>query len=79
MVFDPNDATKAIGIENLDISGVLFNVEFTDSQPAAATYGEFPGVFAIYNLEDEAAHAMDAVDDALSAAIGVSSALVLRH
>ena len=69
VIRDPSDATKAIGIENLDISGVLLNVEFTDLQPAAATYGEFPGDFAIFDLEDEAALAMDAVDDALSAAI----------
>jgi len=73
VIRDPNNATKAIGIENMDVESILFNVEFTDLQPAAVTYGEFPGVFSIFNLEDEAGHAMDAVDDVLSAAIDVFS------
>jgi hypothetical protein len=72
VIFDPGDPTKAIGIENLEIGGVLFNVEFTGLQSAAATYGAFPGVFnPAFDLEDEAALAMDAVDNALTAEGGV--------
>ena len=70
VVVDPGDTTKAIGIDNLEINGALFNVDFTDQQSAAATYGPFPGtLFLFLDLPDKAeaiADTMDLINEALN-------------
>ncbi len=75
VIFDPNDATKAIGIQNLDINGALFNVEFTNRQVARLTYGPFPGsllLFLPFSLKGEAVGAVvDLINDALNVQTGV--------
>jgi hypothetical protein len=64
--FDPNDSTKATGIENLDIGGTLYNVAFTAMQTAAAeVYGPFPGTFD-FDTNQTAADAAHAVNNALN-------------
>ena len=44
VIFDPNNTTKAIGIENLNVNGNLYNVDFVHSL-ADQVYGEFEGTF----------------------------------
>jgi len=69
VVVDPSDSTKAIGIRNLEIGGggitgsSLFNVDFTDQQSAAATYGPFPGdLFLFLPLDGKAEAIADTMD-----------------
>ena len=75
VIFDPNDATKAIGIQNLDINGALFNVEFTNRQVARLTYGPFPGSLFLFlpfsQKAEELAAVVDLVNDALNVEGGV--------
>lgn len=39
--FDPNDLTKAIGIDNLDVGGATYDVAFTTLEDANTVYGDF--------------------------------------
>jgi len=75
VIFDPNDETKAIGIQNLDIDGALFNVEFTNRQVAHVTYGDFPGSLFLWlpfsQKDTEVAAVVDLVNAALNAEGGV--------
>lgn len=43
--FDPAVTTQAIAISNLDVAGVLYDVEFTDLTSAMNVYGTFPGAY----------------------------------
>jgi hypothetical protein len=71
VIFDGDDATKVIGIENLEIVGIdFFDVEFTGLQSAAATYGLFPGNLD-FHTDGGAIGAMDAVNAAFNAEGGV--------
>ena len=72
VIFDPNNATKAIGIANLDIAGTLFNVEFTPDLTAGLVYGDFPSSFDFITSETALAVTI-AVDEALNAEGGVFS------
>jgi len=67
VVFDPEQSTKAIGINNLTIDGTIYNVTFTIVQRAAETYGAFPGVYE-FTTEESAAVAVDAVAAVLTEA-----------
>ena len=69
VILDPSDSTKAIGIRNLEIGGggitgsSLFNVDFTDQQSAASTYGPFPGdLFLFLPLDGKAEAIADTMD-----------------
>jgi hypothetical protein len=70
VIFDPNNATKAIGVVNLDIGGILFNVDFTPEVTAGLVYGGFPSIFD-FITEQTAAVAMIALNNALNAQGGV--------
>jgi hypothetical protein len=71
VILDPNDSTKAIGIENLEIGGIgLFNVDFTGLQSADVTYGMFPGNLD-FILQNSARVATDTVNAALNAEGGI--------
>jgi hypothetical protein len=66
VIFDPNDSTKATGIENLDIGDTFYNVAFTaNSTGAFQVYGPFPGTFD-FDTSQTAADAADAVNNALN-------------
>jgi hypothetical protein len=66
VIFDPNDSTKATGIEDLDIGGTLYNVTFTETSTAAVqVYGPFPGTFD-FDTSQTAADAANAVNNALN-------------
>jgi hypothetical protein len=66
VIFDSSDSTKAIGIENLDILGELYNVTFTPPSTAAVTvYGPFPGTYD-FDTTSEALEAVQTVNDALN-------------
>ena len=63
-----NGTSKAIGIENLDIDGTLYNVAFMSTGTVAAqVYGIFPGHFD-FSLATTAAAAVDAVNSELNKA-----------
>jgi hypothetical protein len=63
VILDPGDSSKAIGIDNLDIDGALFDVDFTDQQSAASTYGPFPGdLFLFLPLDGKAEAIADTMD-----------------
>jgi len=70
VIFDPNNATKAIGVVNLDIGGILFNVDFTPEATAGLVYGDFPSIFD-FTTSDAAAAAMISLNAALNAEGGV--------
>ena len=72
VIFDPNNATKAIGIANLDIAGTPHDVDFTPEVSALVPYGAFPSLFDFITPE-AATVAVDAVNDALNAEGGVFS------
>ena len=78
VIFDPDDATKAIGIENLSYNNELWNVDFTDVVSARNVYGDFPGRYD-FPGKDLAEGAILAVNDALntSVATGVGSETLL--
>jgi len=65
--FDPNNSTKAIGIENFDIDSKLYTVVFTDKEKVAEQiYGAFPGTFDFdFGQSKDAA---DGVNEELNAA-----------
>jgi hypothetical protein len=68
VVFDPNNSTQATGIENLNIGGTFYNVEFTSTGTVAGqVYGMFPGRFD-FTLATTAAAAVDAVNRELNKA-----------
>jgi hypothetical protein len=48
VILDPVLSSKAIGIENLDIDGALFDVAFTTRQSAESTYGPYPGPLFLF-------------------------------
>jgi len=63
---DPADG-KAIGINNLNIGGNIYNVDFTAVLRAAEVYGAFPGVYE-FTTTETAAVAVDAVTAVLTEA-----------
>jgi hypothetical protein len=66
VIFDSSDSTKAIGIENLEIIGKLYNVTFTPPSTAAVqVYGSFPGTYD-FDTSSEALEAVQTVNDALN-------------
>ena len=70
--FDPNNPTRATGIDNLDIDGTLYNVVFTsDDIPLVQIYGQFPGTFD-FDTQETAGNAADAVNNELDAAGALS-------
>jgi len=67
VIFSATIPTQAIGIEDLDVNGTLYDVDFTEPETVAAqVYGEFPGTFD-FNTRETAAAAADAVNAALTA------------
>ena len=72
VIFDPDDSMRAIGVENLDIAGVSYDVHFTPDLTAGLVYGEFPSNFDFITSE-AASVATIAVNNALNAQGGVFS------
>ena len=74
VLFDPDDATKAIGIQNLSYNNELWNVGFTDFVSARSVYGDHPGIYDFPGI-DLAEGAIVAVNTALNASVatGVGS------
>jgi hypothetical protein len=64
VIFDPDDSSKAIGIDNLFVSGMFYDVAFTTSTTADTVYGTFPGSFNVTAASAELAN--DAVNAALN-------------
>ena len=71
VIFDPDDATRAIRIENLAYDGDLWDVTFTGNVNAASVYGDFPGMFD-FGSDALAAGAVDAVNAELNTADAAS-------
>ena len=68
-----NGTSKAIGIQNLDIDGTVYNVDFTSTGTVAAqVYGIFLGKFD-FSLATTAAAAVDAVNSELNKADAAES------
>jgi hypothetical protein len=57
---------KAIGIDNLNVNGILYNVIFDEQTPALGVYGALPGTFD-FTSGPSASDAVDAVIAALNA------------
>jgi hypothetical protein len=64
--FDPSDPERAIGINNLDVGGTLYNVAFISQTTAQSLYGDVPGVFDFPDSASASA-AVDAVNVELNA------------
>ena len=67
VVFDPTVLDKAIGITNLDIDGLFYDVEFLEGAEAFYVYGEPPSFD--FDQQTEAGAAVDAVNAAFNASI----------
>jgi len=65
VIFTEKLAGKAIGITNLEIDGMLYDVAFAEQQTAAGIYDELPGNFT-FTTSESAAAAVDAVNVALN-------------
>jgi hypothetical protein len=68
VIFDTDDATKAIGIEDLSYNGELWDVDFTDFVTAGSVYGDHPGKYDFPGV-DLAEGAILAVNTALNASV----------
>ncbi len=64
VIFD-GSGTNAIGIENLDLGGTLYDVAFTASVSADEVYGTFPGEYDFANI-NLAISAVNAVTELLN-------------
>ena len=62
---------KAIGIENLEVNGILYNVEFTSRITAAEVYGRYPGQF------DTNPFTVQSVTDLVNSALESANALIV--
>ena len=65
VIFDPEIDHKAIGITNLEIGGIFYDVTFPEQKTAEDVYGPPPGVFT-FN-KDNIFDAVNAVNAALNA------------
>jgi hypothetical protein len=73
VVRDPDSFERAIGINNLDIDGVLYNVDFQGPIEALNVYGALPGDFDFTTSEDAEA-AVVAIVAQLNLAGGINYA-----